>query len=116
MATLEDLEAARAELAAWEKRWEDYSGNNPDKYRSDIRSAQAKVSAIEAELKASGVLVPKTPEEQLHADLDAMFPNAKSREVVEFEGKRYRRRFIPMQRSNSGKTVKEWGKTWEELT
>lgn len=115
MATLEDLAAARAELAAWEKRWEDYSGNNPDKYRADIRSAQSKVRAIEAQLKASGVLVPKTPEEQLHADLDALFPNAKSREIVEMDGKRYRRRFIPVQRSNSGKTVKEWGKTWEEL-
>lgn len=58
MYTLEDLEAARAELKRWEDRWDRYDGGNPDKYRSSIRSAADRVRVIEMNLRAKGVLPP----------------------------------------------------------
>lgn len=59
MYTLEDLQAARADLERWQGRWENYSGNNPDKYRADIKLARAKVELIEADLKVRGLLPQK---------------------------------------------------------
>ena len=51
---------------------------------------------------------------RLWAELDRRFPKVRSREVVEHDGKRYIRRFTPLRVSNSGKTVMEWGRYWEE--
>ena len=45
-----ELSAAKANLANWERRWDNYSRNNPNKYRSDIRSARARVASAEAAL------------------------------------------------------------------
>jgi hypothetical protein len=44
-----------------------------------------------------------------------IFPDAKSKQVVDFRGKRYRRTFFPLEMSRSGKTVIEWGKGWEQI-
>ncbi|SDO03875.1 hypothetical protein [Ensifer sp. YR511] len=115
MATLEDLEAARRELAEWNARFDNYSGNNPDKYQSDIKVARRRVRELEGQLKASGVL-PISARAQLEAELDRAFPAARSKQVVEHEGRKYRRRFWPVERSNSRKTVKEWGKGWDDIT
>lgn len=114
MATLEELEAARRHLADWLDRFDNYSGNNPDKYRSDINAARRRVRQLEDGLKARGDL-PLSPQEELAETLDRAFPSAKSKEVVEYEGRKFQRRFWPLQRSNSGKSVTEWGKGWEEL-
>jgi hypothetical protein len=112
--TLADLEAAKAELAAWNKRFDDYTGNNPDKYQADIRSARARVREIEFALKADGV-IPKSEHEQLESTLDRMFPNARSMEIVEYEGQKYQRRFTPLERSRSRKSVTVWDKSWVRL-
>lgn len=112
--TLEDLEAAKARMEAAEKRWESYDGNNPDKYQGERRAAREALTSIEKDLKRLGLLAP-TEAEQANAVLDRAFPDAKSKEVVTFEGYRYRRRFIPATRSNSGKSVRTWEKTWERL-
>ena len=61
-------------------------------------------------MKTNGTL-PLTVQEQLNKDLDAKFPNARSKDVVEFEGKRYQLRFSPAVKRRSGK-VKEWDRTW----
>ena len=114
MYTLDDCKVAKAELEALNQRWENYSGNNPNKYRADIKTAEAKVRAIEADLKASG-LIQRTPHEELERQLDAMFPNATSKQVVEFHGKYYIRRVTPLRKSLSGKSVTEWGMSWEEM-
>lgn len=116
-ATLATLAIAREALSALMEADANYSGNNPDKYRSRLRHASREVELIEAELRARGLLgVPEPTElEVLHARIDAAFPNAQSREVVSFEGQRYRRQFYPVAKSNSGKTVKEWGRTWIPL-
>lgn len=109
---MKELEVAKAKLQNAEDKFERYDGNNPDKYRSEIQSARADVRSLTEQAKAAG-LIAKTEDELLYERLDAAFPNAKSRQVVEFEGKMYRRRFSPGSVSNSGKTVKEWVRWWE---
>jgi hypothetical protein len=115
MPTYEEYSAVKAELERLNERWDNYSGNNPEKYRSAIRSANARVRVIEAKLKATGE-VPQTPKEELEAALDAAFPKARSKQVVEFRGKRYIRRFSSLTMSRSGKSVCEWTKSWEEIS
>ncbi|WP_123347210.1 MULTISPECIES: hypothetical protein [unclassified Enterobacter] len=53
--------------------------------------------------------------EKLELKLDLAFPNAQSKEVVDFEGKRYQRCFTPLRMSNSRKNVIEWLKSWKEI-
>jgi len=115
MYTLEDLENAREELRKWDDRFDRYTGNNPDKYQSDIRAARSKLRLIESELKRTGAL-PMTDEEKLHAALDMAFPEARSKEIVEYQGKRYQRRYFPLEKSRSRQTVTDWGKDWVEVT
>jgi hypothetical protein len=112
--SLADLEQAKSDLAAWNKRFDDYTGNNPDKYHADIRSARERVREIESALKEAGVL-PKTKHEKLESILDRMFPNARSKEIVEYEGNRYQRRFTPLERSRSKKSVTAWDKSWAKV-
>jgi hypothetical protein len=112
--TLEDLEQAKASLAAWNRRFDDYTGNNPGKYESDLQSARALVSEIEAALKADGT-IPLSEREKLENTLDLLFPNARSKEIVEHEGQRYERRFTPLERSRSRKTVAVWDRYWLKL-
>ena len=112
MATLEELEEAHRELASWTERFDKYSGNNPSKYQSDISAARQRVRDLENDLKAAGIL-PRSTQEQLESELDHAFPNAKSKQVFEYQGRKYRRRFWPLERSNSGSTVSQWGRGWE---
>ncbi|EKC5521520.1 TPA: hypothetical protein ACPVW6_004210 [Vibrio parahaemolyticus] len=112
MYTLEDLRAAQEELDLWQGRWDRYDGNNPNKYQADIRNAQSRVRSITESLKASGVLE-RSEQENLEVRLDRQFPNAQSKEIVEFEGKKYQRRFYPLRKSRSRKSVTKWGKSWD---
>lgn len=112
--TLTDHSNAKAELEALEAKWENYSGNNPNKFQADIAIARANLHSIEAELKQTGGLA-RTPAEQRDALLDEEFPNARSKQIVEWQGKKYMRRFSPVSTSLSGKTVKAWHKYWEEV-
>src|SRR3954462_3865377 len=107
--TLTDLEKARETLAQWQERWANSSSNNPDKHEGHIREARRRVREIEEALKAGGQ-IPLTEQEQREARLDAAFPDAKSKQVVEFEGKKYQRIYFPIERSRSRKSVTEWGK------
>ena len=113
--TLDDFEKARTELRGWSDRFDRYSGNNPNKYQSDIRMASMKVEMIESSLKASGI-IPKSEKELLEERIDAAFPNARSKDIVEFEGQKYQLRFWPKRKSRSRKTVKEWERWWEKLS
>jgi len=109
--TLEDLQKAKAEQAAWQKKWEDYSGNNPDKFRAERIEADRKVRQIEDELKAAGI-IPLSEKELLERELDKEFPDAQSRQIVTHNGQRYQRRFQPASKSRSGKTVNGWIASW----
>lgn len=113
--TVDDLEKAREALRAWEDRFDRYTGNNPNKYQSDIRVARHEVRMIEDALKANGA-TPLTEKEQLEKELDAAFPDAKSKQTVEYGGRKFQRRFWPIEKSRSGKTVTEWGRGWTEVS
>ena len=110
MYTLADLEQAKAERSLIEARWDNYSGNNPNKFQSERRAAQAKVEIIEAHLKVTGA-IPRTDHEILEQELDRLYPDAKSKEIVEHRGVRYERRFSPAERSRRGNVVR-WHKAW----
>ena len=115
MYTQEDLTQARKALQSWQEKFDRYSGNNPNKYQADIKSARRTVRLIESALKASGEL-PLTEQEQLEKDLDAAFPNAESKQTVEFRGRTYQLKFWPLEKSRSGKNVIDWGRGWVEVT
>jgi hypothetical protein len=50
--TVDDLEKAREALRAWEDRFDRYTGNNPNKYQSDIKVARREVRTIEDALSS----------------------------------------------------------------
>lgn len=108
--TLADLEKAKAELRLWEGRVGETS-NNPDKYSSQIQDAAQKVRHIETALKKAGV-IEMTPEEKLTDELDKLYPNARSRTIVEHQRQKYEIVYFPLVSSRSGKTVHEWGHEW----
>ena len=56
MYTNDDLEIAVKELEKWEIYFENYNGNNPDKFRSQVKAARAKVRMIAESLKRTGVI------------------------------------------------------------
>lgn len=112
--TLNDLERAKSDLRGSQDRFDDYTGNNPDKYASDLRTAREAVRLIEATLKADGTIA-RTPHEELERVLDGLYPNARSKEIVEHEGQRYQRRFTPLERSRSRKTVTAWDRSWVKV-
>ncbi|MBY0566538.1 MAG: hypothetical protein K2P70_04470 [Hyphomonadaceae bacterium] len=113
-ATLEELEQAKAEYARVQEAWTNDMSGNPEKYRSERMDTFKRVHALTSALKAQGDL-PRTEHEELCAKLDALWPNAQSKSVVEFEGKKYRRRYMPLLTSRSGNTVYLYDEDWEPL-
>jgi len=115
MYTIEDLNNANAELEEVAKRWSAaYSVSRPNPLDAEAKVVAERVREIEEDLKRRGVL-PYTDHELIEEALDAAFPHAQSREVVLHNGKRYRRRFYPLEKSSTGKTVQTWRKAWEPL-
>jgi len=54
-----------------------------------------------------------TPEEQeVTRALDELYPKARSRTVVEYEGKKYQIKYFPLAETARGEKVKEWGHRW----
>lgn len=103
MYSLQGLEKAKEELSRIENSWNNYSGNNPNKFRSKLKNARDMVKIIEHQLKVSGIL-PYTEKELLDKQLDLEFPNAQSKEIVFFNEIRYQRIFF----KNSDGWVKIW--------
>lgn len=93
---------------------DNYSGNNPNKFRADIERAGAHLVTVRLALKESGILQ-RSPAEVRDAELDLAFPDAKSNEVVSWQGKRFVKRYTATGRSLSGKTVLGWATHWEEV-
>lgn len=114
MYTVDDYEKAKAALKKLNDRFDRYDGNNPNKYQADLKMARSRLRTIEAYLKEVGIIA-ITDKERIEKVLNKAFPNAKSKEVVEFEGKCYQLRFFPLEMSRSRKTVTEWGKSWVEV-
>jgi hypothetical protein len=114
MYSLDDLEEAKAELTDLQRRDENYSGNNPNKYQASLKASRRMVRQISEALKASGTLE-RTDKEELEIELDATFPNAQSKEIVDYQGRKFQRRFFPLEQSRSRKSVTDWGREWVEL-
>jgi len=114
MHTLEDLEAARAELSQCIDAFDNPRTSFREQLAARIREASRKVHDIESELRSRG-LITLDPKRTLEAELDMRFPTAQHREIVEYQGRRYRRRFFPEQKCRSGWAVKKWGRCWEEV-
>ncbi|MBB5876168.1 MULTISPECIES: hypothetical protein [Xanthomonas] len=112
--TLDDHAKAKEALELLRSKRSAYSGNNPNKFRADIETAKARLSDIESTLKEAGILQ-RTPTEQRDSLLDKAFPEARSKEVVEWQGKRFKKIYTPAGKSLSGKTVLKWNTHWEEL-
>lgn len=112
--TLNDHAKAVKDLARLHERWENYSGNNPNKLRADIETAKATLARVERALKDTGAL-PRTAQEERDAALDKAYPNALTRQIVQWEGQRFQKRYTPVATSLSGKTVREWKGFWVPL-
>lgn len=105
-----DLDFAREELRRKTDQFQNDDGTTSD---LDIRLASKKVKMIEDDLKRTIVL--GIDKETLHAELDRLFPDAKSKEIVEHDGRRYQRRFYPLTRSIPAVRYSKWEGTWEDL-
>ena len=108
------LEQAKARLAVLNERDSSDTSGNPDKYTTQLREARDEVHRITESLKRQGILS-YSEKELLNQRLDREFPNARSRKVVSFEGKRYQKRFMPASKSRSGKTVYRYDTWWDKL-
>ncbi|WP_145974309.1 hypothetical protein [Stenotrophomonas pictorum] len=80
--TLNDHAQDVQDLASLREKWENYSGNNPSKFRADIETAKATLARVERALKDTGVLS-RTTQEELDAALDKAYPNAHTRQIVQ---------------------------------
>jgi len=101
--TIDDLQAAKADLERLTERDSMDTSGNPE----NIAAAWRWVYEIEKALKSAGAL-PRTEHEEMEFKLDKAFPAARSRHIVEFEGMRFQRRFRPLTKSRSDKTVSTW--------
>ena len=110
--SLDDLKTAQDTLDSINTKWSNYSGNNPNKYQSELKSARRSVKLITESLKSSG-LIPLTEAETLNKELDILFPKARSKQIIEHNGAKYIKKFFPAEKSNSGKTVTAWDSYWE---
>lgn len=113
--SLANLEDAKAHLSHLQERDSMDTSGNPDKYHTRIREARERVDEIEAALKKSGVL-PYSEQELLDARIDELFPKARSKDIVEYEGSRYQLKFTPKTKSRSGKSVYSWYRRWQKIS
>jgi hypothetical protein len=107
--TLDDMAAAQAAVEAAEQRTENTRHNNPNRGRADLRHARLELSPIVMDLRQRGIIPTPEPTAKQRRDhaLNKAFPNAQSREEVDYEGERYRQRFI--------KGEYGWTRWWEEV-
>ena len=115
MHTIDDLQAAKAELERLQELDSADTSGNPEKYHTRIASARQRVYVIEKALKSAGALL-RTAHEEIEFKLDKAYPAARSRDIVELEGMRFQRRFRPLTKSRSGKTVTSWDAYWTKLS
>ena len=114
MYTLDSLAKAEANLKHWNDKFSNDSSNNPDKHLSQRTSAAREVRMITAELKRLGILE-MTETEKLDAELDRLYPGAKSKSIVMHNGRRYQVTYFPVEKSRSRNSVNEWGHRWTAL-
>ncbi|WP_319825846.1 hypothetical protein [Thalassovita sp.] len=112
--TLEGLERAKEHLERLEERDGLDTSGNPEKYHTRINAARMEVRRLTESLKAQG-LIPYSDQELLNRKLDKAFPKARSKDIVDFDGAQYQKRFSPATKSRSGKTVTSWNQWWQRF-
>lgn len=107
--TLEDLEK--------ERQWDSgMDPNNPGAFSRKLEEHRQRLREIEYYLKQRGILekteADKFLEEnhRIHEELDRLYPGAKSKTIVEYNGKKYQIRYFPLRKSR-GKVL-EWEHAW----
>jgi hypothetical protein len=55
---------------------------------------------------------PTPEEEKITRVLDELSPKAKSRTIIEYQGKQYQIKYFPVEKTDDGEKVKEWGHRW----
>lgn len=91
-ATVDQLEAAKAELARWRDRMSrTRPGELADTYQFAARNAEQYVASLTADLLRQGLL-PALDSTRLHEGLQRTHPHARNRQVVTFQGARFRKR------------------------
>ena len=112
MYTIADYEEAKVKFEDAADLWSDADiHNKSNKYTARAKAASDRLREIEEYLKRQGI-IPYTEHELVEEILNQKYPNAQSREVVEYDGRRYWKEFWPLERSKSGKTVKKWASGW----
>ncbi|HGW4196990.1 TPA: hypothetical protein ACNH0M_001036 [Morganella morganii] len=111
MSVFKQLKLAQERLERIEKKWSDYSGNNPSKYSAELKSARRDVREQIKKAKLEG-LIELTESEKTERELNKLYPNAKSKKTVEYKQRKYIKKYYPLEKSRSGKTVTEWGSEW----
>ncbi len=107
--TLEDFEK--------ERNWDSGFGpNNPNAVKRAYSNHLRRLKEIKDYLIGEGLLKQEEPkiteEEKISEELDRLYPNAKSKSIVEYKGEKYQIHYFPLSKSRSGKTVHEWGHSW----
>ncbi len=107
--TFEDLEK--------ERQWDDGLGpNNSGAFSRKLAEHRERLREIEAYLKSEGLLekteADKFLEEnkKINEELNKLYPDAKSRTIVEYERKKYQIRYFPLKKK--GNKVLEWEHAW----
>ncbi|GHE77589.1 hypothetical protein [Thalassotalea profundi] len=57
-------------------------------------------------------IIPVSEVEIISEKLNFLYKSTKNREVIEYNGNQYERRFSPLKLSKSGKNVQKWAKFW----
>lgn len=80
-------------------------------YLDDYMQVAIKKAEIVSCLK-NQKLLPLSEVEVIHTALNTLYSRARTRSVVEYQGRNYERRFLPLKLSKSGKNVQKWAKVW----
>src|SRR5688500_12242544 len=88
---------------------------NPTKGRGRLNAARASVKALEStrDLIRATLIGRGLVEPNLKEQLERSFPNAKQGEVVEWQGKRYRHRWVHEGQDRRGSN--SWDRDWDLL-
>jgi hypothetical protein len=107
--TLEDL--------VRERQWDSgFGSNNPGAFSRQLAEHRDRLREIETYLKSEGVLekteADKFLEEnkKINEELNRLYPDVKSKTIVEYNGKKYQIRYFPL-RKRQGKVL-EWEHAW----
>jgi hypothetical protein len=113
--SVKEFEEHKIELDRIAELWNDnYSAKGKNPYSAQAKKASEKLRNMETYLKRNG-LINYTEHELLEETLNQQYPKAQSKEIVMYDGVKYKKKFSPIELSKTGKSVKKWRSGWEAL-